>query len=100
LASGAGNLLSAFDSDQVHIDVGSSGNTVQGNKIGTDVTGKNAVGNGGNEVDIVVGSGESVGGAAPGAGNVIAYNGNDGVLVTSGNQNLISENSMCGRHES
>jgi len=53
-----------------------AGNLVQGNKIGTDVTGAHALGNDEFGVDINTGaSGNTVGGTAAGAGNVVSANG-------------------------
>jgi hypothetical protein len=52
-----------------------TGNVVEGNFIGTDITGNAALGNGGGGVAIST-SGNTVGGSAPGAGNVISGNGN------------------------
>ena len=71
-----------------------SGNQIQGNYIGTDTTGVTALGNGrGIQIS---GSNNSIGGTATGAGNIIAYNTNDGVQLdsTSGAGNQISTNSI------
>ena len=76
----------------VYIDATSSGNTLTGNLIGADATGTTALGNA-NGVE-VVGSTNTIGGSAAGAANTIAFNKNDGVLVDTGTQNLISENSI------
>lgn len=76
---GMGNLISGNARDGVHI-FKSTGNTVSGNFIGTDVTGKLALGNGLNGV--YLGSGNNtIGGTTTGAGNVIAGNGTNGVWV-------------------
>jgi parallel beta-helix repeat protein len=62
----------------------SGGATIQGNKIGTDVSGSAALGNGHGGVVIYLGSNtNTVGGTAAGDGNVIAFNGGDGVQVQS-----------------
>ena len=59
-----------------------SGNVVEGNYIGTDVTGANALGNFGEGVRVGCGaSNNTIGGASPGAGNLISGNGHDGVLL-------------------
>ena len=55
------------------------GTVVQGNFIGTDVTGTGDVGNGGHGVEISGGFGHTIGGTTGGAGNIIAFNGGDGV---------------------
>ncbi len=54
-------------------------NVLQGNYIGTDVTGEVAL-RGGNGV-VVSGFGNVVGGTAPGAGNLISGNGEFGILI-------------------
>jgi titin len=81
--AGAGNLISGNGGSGVFIGSSGSGNLVQGNRIGTDVTGTRPLGNAGDGVHVLdVNSGNNtVGGEEPGAGNTIAFNGNDGVLV-------------------
>ena len=55
---------------------------VLGNYVGTDATGINALGNGGEGVFIVSsGGGNTIGGAAPGARNIISGNGSHGVSL-------------------
>ncbi len=57
--------------------------TVEGNFIGTDPTGQAAVANQGNGVTVFSG-GNIIGGSASGAGNIIAFNRQSGVLVNTG----------------
>jgi hypothetical protein len=93
-AAAAGNLISGNAGDGIFFFAGGN-NLVQGNRIGTDVTGTLALGNGGNGVDLSAGAHDiTIGGAAPGAGNVIAFNGHDGVLIDGGDRNLVSRNSI------
>jgi beta-lactamase superfamily II metal-dependent hydrolase len=94
-ATGAGNVISGNDSRGVEI-IGSSasGNTVEGNYIGTDITGTADLGNSWNGVLISGASSNTIGGTAAGAGNTIAFNGGDGVFVESGTANLIDRNSI------
>ncbi len=61
----------------------SNGNEIQGNYIGTDVTGTLGLGNAVNGVRIRDASGNTVGGTAAGARNVISANGSNGVRVRS-----------------
>jgi hypothetical protein len=99
-SAGAGNLISGNQRNGISIgqppgsgsDV--TGNLMQGNRIGTDVNGTNPLGNGLNGVLVVSARahGNTVGGEAPGAGNTIAFNGGDGVLVDTGTGNAILGN--------
>ena len=78
--SGERNVISA--NSWAGITIGGDGNRVLGNYIGTDVTGTVELGNGGSGVYV---SGAArynvIGGATPGQGNLIAYNGGAGVYV-------------------
>jgi hypothetical protein len=81
-ASWAGNLISGNVKDGVGI-YGGSGNTIQGNFIGTDATGLIALPNG-YGVELYSGSYNSVGGgSAAGAGNLISGNIYDGIGIYS-----------------
>jgi hypothetical protein len=95
-AAGAGNLIAGNAGDGVTIFGPSTrGNRVQGNKIGTDSTGTLGVGNGGNGVALTGGSNNNtVGGTAPGAGNTIAFNVLDGVLIDLGTGNAVLRNAI------
>jgi len=95
-AAGAGNLISGNVSGIVLNGAGTTRNTVSGNFIGTDVTGTSGVANG-TGVSIVNGAADNtIGGTAAGAGNVIAFNGGQGVAVSSGSGNAILGNSIVG----
>jgi hypothetical protein len=91
----AGNLISGNHGNGIEFDPGANGNRIQGNRIGTDVSGMQALGNGGDGVALVGGAhDDTVGGTASGAGNIIAFNGGDGVLVDGGTSNAIQHNSI------
>jgi len=79
-APGAGNLISGNLNRGITLD--GFNNVVQGNFIGTDVTGLNPLGNARTGVEIS-GPGNTVGGTNSGAGNVIAYNGVNGEGATT-----------------
>jgi hypothetical protein len=91
----AGNIISANSLDGMDFFSGTSENTVQGNLIGTDVSGNQGLGNGLNGVHLEDTSDNNlIGGTDPGAGNLIAFNGNDGVLVDTATGNAIRQNSI------
>jgi FG-GAP-like repeat len=89
-AAGAGNIISGNRGDGVAIT--GTDNRVEGNFIGTDVTGTNDQGNGGNGVTIINASGNIVGGTVPAARNVIAGNGGNGVTITASSGNVVEGN--------
>jgi titin len=100
-ADGAGNLISGNGGDGVLINNPRSQFIpqpqpilVQGNLIGTDVTGQLPLGNGGRGVNIVEGYSDVIGGPSPGTQNSIAFNNGDGVFVNSGSGELIRGNSI------
>ncbi len=77
----AGNLVAA---NREHgIVMTGSGNMIQGNRIGTDITGTAALGNLGDGVHLLD-IGITIGGADSDAANVIAFNGGAGVRNSSG----------------
>jgi hypothetical protein len=89
--SGSNNLIGGTDpgASGVGINFG-QGNVVQGNRIGTDVTGTSRLGNG---VGVAIaGSNNTVGGTAAGAGNLISGNGNYGIILSQGSGNLVQGN--------
>ena len=69
----------------VAIVSGGNNNTVQGNFIGTDVSGINGIGNGDSQPGIFIDDSNNnlIGGTAAGAGNVIAFNQGRGITVNS-----------------
>ena len=77
-----GNIISASPSTGVWLDGGgTSANTVAGNYIGTDVSGTIALAN---SLGVYINggaSGNTIGGTAAGAGNVISGNSGDGVDI-------------------
>jgi titin len=96
--AGAGNLISGNNGNGVTIaEIGTTANILQGNYIGTDVTGIFPLGNSGHGVAIVAGaSNNSIGGTIRGAGNIIMFNNASGIILTSdaGTGNEVSSNSV------
>ena len=104
----ARNIIAGNEYTGVNIcDTNTSHNTVDGNFIGTDASGKVGVGNGREDINVYLYKGATsnmIGGSTPGAGNVIAFN-DYGVLVqdpqTVGNSirgNSIRANNPTGKH--
>lgn len=95
--SGAGNLI-AGNGNGILIDgPNASGNFLQGNSIGVDVTGLAPLENGGAAVRLSNGaSGNTIGGTASGAGNIIANSRWVGIVLfaDAGSQNRIQSNAI------
>jgi hypothetical protein len=90
----AGNTISANFSGVGISGNGTSENLVQGNRIGTNSAGTSGIAN---NFGVFVSNGadsSTIGGTDPGAGNIIAFNTNDGVLVLGGSGNSIQHNSI------
>ena len=80
--AGQGNLISGNGASGISISAGST-NIIQQNRIGTNAAGTAAIGNTINGISVEnSSSGNVIGGVASGAGNRIAYNSNDGILVS------------------
>jgi hypothetical protein len=94
-AAGAGNLISGNGGSGVYITAGGTDNFVQGNLIGTDASGTQPLGNAGDGFHALDNSGNNtIGGEDPGAGNTIAFNANDGVLIDRSTNYAILGNSI------
>ena len=89
-ANGTSGIL--IDGDPGGVD-GTDGTVVMGNYLGTDRSGSVDLGNFFGGVDILLGDDNLIGGSNPGAGNVIAFNG-EGVYVEqdAGTGNRIQQN--------
>jgi len=87
-ASAAGNLISGNSIAGVWIAVGQ--NRVQANVLGLNASAANPLSNG-NGVVIASGSGNTIGGANPGEGNLISANLNAGIAIES-NGNAVQGN--------
>jgi hypothetical protein len=76
-----GNVICANRQHGVVVEASEINSVVQGNLIGVDATGTNALGNALDGVVVTDGIGTSIGGTNAGAGNLIAHNGAVGVSV-------------------
>lgn len=89
------NLISGNLGPGIIINGNSSSNVIQGNFIGTDITGVSAISNGGQGVQInALGGGNTIGGIGAGAANRFAFNNNGGIQVSSSTNNVIRGNSI------
>ncbi len=88
---GARNFISGNNNYGIAIDLSSSGNIVQGNTIGLNLTNGAAIGNGNGYAAIALYSGTTsnlIGGVTPGAANLISGNTSDGIqVISSGSTN-------------
>jgi hypothetical protein len=78
--SGAGNLVSGNNNIGVYLDPTSDYAVIQGNRIGTDVTGTVAVGNVSSGIDLT-GNNFTIGGTTAAARNVISGNQASGIVL-------------------
>ena len=91
LVAAARNVISGNGNDGVVIaDAGTTGNLVQGNRIGTNAAGTAAIPNL-RGVELSNCSGNTVGGAA-GSQNLISGNGGPGIFITNCDNNTVSRN--------
>jgi titin len=82
LAAAERNVISGNGNAGADINgAGTTDNAVDGNLIGTDVTGGSALGNGRQGVLIDGASGNIIGGTAPGGRNLVSGNGHAGILI-------------------
>jgi Right handed beta helix region len=88
---GAGNLISGNATHGIVIAF-SSLDVVQGNRIGTDVTGTLPLGNSIRGLEVVESSVTRIGGDGPGEGNLISANGNGIEIHANTNQVLVAGN--------
>ena len=96
-SAGAGNLISANadyngDAGIYLLAGGATGNFIQGNKIGTDVTGTLALGNTHEGIYLESAPSNTIGGTVAGAGNLISANQTRGILITNASWNVVQGN--------
>lgn len=93
-ASGAGNLISAnVNYHGIYLSgSGATGNLIQGNKIGTDITGNVALWSPYQGIYLSGAPTNTIGGAAPGAGNLISGNNRSGIYMINASWNVLQGN--------
>jgi titin len=93
-AAGARNIISANGSYGVRIDgAASNGNRVQGNYIGTDVSGTTALGNLDYGISVsFTSAGAQIGGSGAGEGNLVSGNLSDGIHILQANSTIVQGN--------
>jgi titin len=95
--AGAGNIISGSGENGIYIfGSAATGNVVQGNLIGTDVTGTVDLGNLQDGVRIDSGSNNIIGGTTPAARNVISGNDSDGVEIRNGATGNVVQGNYIG----
>jgi len=85
------NIISGNVNQGIRVDSGSIGNVIQGNYIGVDATGTADIGNAWNGISVTT-SGNTIGGSASGAGNVISGNNNSGLVFDGSTNNIVYGN--------
>ena len=92
------NIISANNVGVFLSGNGTTDNIIQNNYIGTNITGKDSLGNTSHGVHFGVESGASssntIGGKEQNAGNIIAFNGGKGILLESSLNNGVFSNSI------
>ena len=97
IGAGEGNLISGNAAAGISLSQAAtspSENVIQSNYIGTDVTGKIALGNAGEGIADNNGLNNTIGGTATGAGNLISGNAAQGIALITTSGDLIAGNTI------
>ncbi|GEM_PF-827133 len=89
-ASGTGNLISGNDSDGVLVY--GNHNVLQGNLIGTNISGAAKLGNSKAGVRLLTGADNTIGGTTAAARNLISGNGQEGVRIEYASDSVVAGN--------
>ncbi|NIS83299.1 MAG: CSLREA domain-containing protein [Anaerolineales bacterium] len=96
---GQGNLISGNDHHGIWIS-GDGNHVIQGNKIGTDISGNYLIPNGGEGIECEGGP-KLIGGILPGLGNLIMGNLGNGIYINDyGGGNVIAKNTIAMNEQS
>ncbi len=91
----SGNLVSGNRGDGIRVETWPHGNLLTGNKVGTDLNGALPLGNLGHGIHLLSPAGNTVGGSAAGAGNLVSANDGDGIHTSDGSpQNTLYGNKI------
>ena len=74
-------MISGNAGDGIDVASGVTSTLIEGNYIGVDQTGADALGNSGDGISVAEAAGITIGGTAEGAGNVISANLGSGVRI-------------------
>ncbi|HEX8201100.1 MAG TPA: Calx-beta domain-containing protein, partial [Isosphaeraceae bacterium] len=90
---GARNVISGNFFSGVRIsNAGDQGNVIQGNYIGTDISGTISLANGLSGIELGLAVGNTIGGTIPEARNLVSGNGTFGILLANSSGNLVQGN--------
>src|SRR6185436_9177479 len=92
---GARNIISGNNQNGIYLYLaGASNNLIQGNFIGTDLTGTASLANSGSGIGITNAAANTIGGIVSGAGNLISGNNNIGIYFqgTGASRNVVQGN--------
>ena len=92
--SGSANLISGNLNAGIQIRVG-TGSVIQGNRVGTNLSGTAAVPNGVSGIVATSGT-ATIGGTTPGAGNLLSGNTGDGIDLQPGTQSGLIQGNLIG----
>jgi titin len=90
------NVLAGNYDDGIDVRDGASDNTVQGNWVGVDATGRNPLGNGADGIYLQDASHNLIGGLDAGEGNVSGANGFNGVFLFGDSHDNVIANNFIG----
>ena len=95
-AAGAGNVISGNNQNGVYLTAAGGGFVIRGNLIGPAADGSSALGNAQHGIQLGLNpqTNTNIGGTAAGEGNVIAFNGRDGVSLSIGTGTRVLGNSI------
>ena len=97
---GVGNLISGNTGSGIRLDNGTGrtpqGVLIEGNKVGTDITGTLALPNGVDGIRLFNAIDTTIGGTAAGAGNLISGNTIDGIQVENSSSGTVIQGNIIG----